>query len=278
MKPFQDSETTSTYINGAISLFAPPVMTRTHRYQITTQIDERLVLEKAQVSLDSQDTTIVRLVQTISNYPSAYVVLFSSNAASTTPKTIIGACFPGPLYINSTEVEDKKRMTRANISHLLFQLQPKFRLLRWTKPDMPLTALINTKGDKITLAEVATREGPEQLNVPYWIGHPTGQGASIRIDPQKKTATLASVDEQWYREVGAEGNNGLRKNWAVVIQDARMDIFTATGGVDQEVQTGRTAEAEDTPERVLYDLEPENEGPRVEGEDLRERIQGFGSS
>lgn len=273
----QAPEATLTYINGAISLFAPQIKTGNDYHQRTAQLDERIALEKAQVSLDSQSTTIVRLVQAISHHLSAYVVLFSSDAVSTTPKAIIGAYFLGPLYVTSTEAENEKCETRNYTSHLLFQLWPRFCLLQWTNPDVPLTDLINTEGNKVSLAKIATSEDLESLNVPYWIGHPMGQCAGLRIDPEKKTATLAGSDEHWYIDVSAEGNNGLSKNWEVTIQNARMDIFTVTGGVDQELKTGPIAKVEDLPKHRPHPP-PHALEHRVEGEELLERIQGFGSS
>lgn len=63
------------------------------------------------------------------------------------------------------------------------------------------------------------------------------QSDSLRIDPEKKTATLASGDGQWYRDLGADENNGSGKNWEVTVYNPRMDILMVTSGVNQELQT-----------------------------------------
>jgi len=145
--------------------------------------------------------------------------------------------------------------------------------------------LIKAEGNTVSLAEIAMREDLETLNLPYRIGEPRGQGGGLSIDPGKKMATLARGDGQWYKDVGGEGGDGLGKNWEVTIKNSRMDVFTITGGVDQELQNGRMARVEELPkpkdeapevETSKVDT-PEDKGPRVEGEALRKRIQGFGS-
>ncbi len=96
-------------------------------------------------------------------------MLFSSDAVATTPKTVIGAYFPDPLDVTITGAENEKRETRGNTSHLLFQLQPSFRLLRSGKPDVSITDLIKTEGQGVSLAEIARYEVPELFNLPYWM-------------------------------------------------------------------------------------------------------------
>ncbi|OBT83027.1 hypothetical protein VE02_07762 [Pseudogymnoascus sp. 03VT05] len=203
-----------------------------NRYHLgTIQQDARLALKRAEASPDSQDTSIVRLVQTLSRHPSAYIVLFSSDAVGTTPKTAIGAYFPGPLDVTITGAENEKRETQSNTSHMLFQLLPSFRLLRSGKPDISITDLIKTEGQGVSLAEIATNEVLESSNLPYWIGDGTSQRKGLRIDPQKKTAMLASGDGQWYRDLRADENSQSSKNWEVTAQNPSMDIFMVTSGV-----------------------------------------------
>lgn len=274
---------------GAVLLFAPQLMTEHRYHQVTAQQDkriERIAVEKAQVYPDSQDISIVRLVQAISRPSSGCIVLFTGDtAAIVSAAAVVGAYFPGPLHIASTKEEEEKCQTGTTTSHLLFQLQPTFRVLRWTKPGVSLMDLIKAEDDTVSLAEIAMREDSEILNLPYRIGELRGQGGGLRIDPGEKTATLASGDGQWYKDVSGKGDDGLGKNWEVTVKNSRMDVFTITGGVDQELQSGKMARVEDLPkhEDERHEIEtsrveaPEDKGPRVEGEALRKRIQGFGS-
>ncbi|OBT70954.1 hypothetical protein VF21_10226 [Pseudogymnoascus sp. 05NY08] len=225
-------ETMPTHINGAISLFAPQFMTENRYHLRTVQQDSRLALKRAQSSPDSHDTTIVRLVQALSRHPSACIVLFSSEAVGTTPKIVIGAYFPGSLNVSITRAENEKRETQSNTSHLLFQLQPSFRLLRSGKPNISITDLIKTEGQGVSLADIATNEVIGSPNLSYWIGDGTSQSEGLRIDPQKKTAMLASSDGQWYRDLMADENSQSKKNWEVTAQNPRMDIFMVTSDVN----------------------------------------------
>ncbi|OBT60744.1 hypothetical protein VE03_10877 [Pseudogymnoascus sp. 23342-1-I1] len=266
-------EAAPTHINGAISLFAPQLKTENRYHSRTVQQDTRLALEKVQVSPDSHDLTIVRLVQALSSHSSVYVVLFSNDVVATTPKTVLGAYFPDPLDLTITGAENEKRETRGNNSPLLFQLQPSFRLLRSGKPDISNTDLITTEGQEASLAEIATYELPELFNLPYWIGDGTCQSDGLRIDPEKKTATLASGGGQWYRDLRVDENNGSGKNWEVTVRNPRMDIFMATGGVNQKLQIKSITRVEGTSKYTPDTLES-----KVEGKELLKRIQGFGSS
>ncbi len=193
--------------------------------------DTRIALQRAQVSLDSQNTTVSRLVKGLSHNSSAYVVLFTGDATETTPEAVVGAYFPSPLHLADAEAENKKRETRGNTPYLLFQLQPTFHFLRWTEPDAPLVDLIKIDGNKLSLEEIASTEGSGSLNVPYWIGDPTGQGTGLGIDPEKKAATVTSGSQEHYRDAKVDG---FGKNWEVTIQNTRMDIFTVTSVMDRK--------------------------------------------
>ncbi|KAH8899992.1 hypothetical protein GQ53DRAFT_206193 [Thozetella sp. PMI_491] len=225
---------TETAIAGAISLFAPHINTDFRYYQKTDQEDIRIAAETGKISPDPQDTTIHRLVQGLSNDASGYVLLFTGDGFGPHQKAAIGAYLPGSLHTASIEAGGTRSEARGNASHLLFQLQPRFRLLQWTKPAPPLTDLIQSEGKKIALGEISTSEGSEPSVVPYWVGDPSGQGTSLRIDPGKKTATLAGGDQRCYREVKVGGNGGHEKSWEVVIQNTQMYIFMVASPADHK--------------------------------------------
>ncbi|KAI0013671.1 hypothetical protein F4779DRAFT_347726 [Xylariaceae sp. FL0662B] len=227
-------EAAPTYISAAISLFAPHFETEGGYRQTISKQDTRIALQQAQILPNSQNTTIARLVKGLSHHSSAYVVLFTSDAIGTAPEAAVGAYFPSPLLVADAEAENRKRETRGNTPHLLFQLQPTFRLLRWTKPDVPVVDLIKIDGNKLSLEEIASTEGLDSLNVPYWIGDPTGQGTGLGIDPEKKTATLTGGGEERHRDMKVGGKDGFGENWEVTIQNPRMDIFTVTSVVDRK--------------------------------------------
>ncbi|KAK5630168.1 hypothetical protein RRF57_005883 [Xylaria bambusicola] len=202
-------------ITGVISLFAPYI-------ELDSAGRQRSNMRKTQITLrpchstasGSLDATILHQSRTLSNSASAHVVLFTTSA-DTTPKTIIGGYFP-----TSTE----------RGAHVLFQLRPVFCLLRSTKPKMSLADLVKTEG-KLPSAQI---KGSELSSSPCWISDRMAPGAGIRIDPEKRTVTLARgtggcyTDVQFPNEEGSAGEDG-----GLTIQDARMDVFVVVGaGVD----------------------------------------------
>jgi hypothetical protein len=210
-------------------------------------------------------------------------------ATASIATAVVGAYFHSSAHITSTKEEEEKGLVGTNNPHLLFQLRPEFHLLRWTKPGVSTKDLIKAEVDTVSsLAEIATREDSETLSVPYRIGKPSGQGGGggLSIDPRKKTATLESGDGQCYIDVGGQGYHGLSRSWEVTINNSRMDVFTVTGGVGQELQNSSVARVEDLPKpkdeeppevEIVKVEPPEDKGPRVTGEALQKRIQGFGS-
>ncbi|TGJ80427.1 hypothetical protein E0Z10_g8334 [Xylaria hypoxylon] len=198
-----------TIIGGAISLFAPPIIVGRAGRQRPYEQDTRLTLEAVQVSPDSQDMTILRLRQILFDNSAAHIVLFTAAADGKNPKTVIGAYLP----------------IKLDVSHILFQLQPSFRLLRWSKRRMLPEDLINSE-EKASSEEVVLKE---DLELPYWIGAPLERGAGLRVDPRKKTATLTNSMGGCYVEVPVGGKENSEKSWNITIQQARMDIFTASG-------------------------------------------------
>ncbi|KAI1738409.1 hypothetical protein F4680DRAFT_426058 [Xylaria scruposa] len=213
MTKLQANELGLSNIGGIVSLFVPPIDVNSDRITSFNQRDTRLTLEAAtQVSSDSLDMSMSRLNGGISDYSSAYVVIFTTDAD--TSNTVIGAFFPIP----------------SGTTHMLFQIQPRFRILRWEKAEIPRVDLIKADA-KASLSDITTNEvsGPTG-NAPYWIGNSLEQGAGLRVDPNKETVTLTNTIGGCYTEkpsVGGKGNTG--ENWDVTIQQARMHIFTLAG-------------------------------------------------
>lgn len=211
-------------------------------------------------------------------------MLFTGDTIATASTAVVGAYFPRAIHITSTKEEEEKGRVGTNNPHLLFQLQPKFCLLPWTKLGVTIKDLIKAEDDTVSLTEIATGEDLETHNLPYQIGGPSGDGGGLRIDPGKKMATLGSGDGTCYEDMGEEGCDGFSKNWDVTINNSRMAVFTITGDVGQELQSKSVAKDEDLPvaedeasNTELVKVETsEDTGLRVEGEAFQKRIQGFG--
>lgn len=264
----------------AIALFIPhpEFSTRTQ----TTMQDVRIALEKStQSSQRPDDLTVTRLVKALKNDAHPHLMLLTSDG-TTTPATVVGAYFPGPLWLeaNGREMCEFKTGT----SHLLFQLEPQFRLLRWTCPDIPLTDIVNTHEEALSLEAIAASDQTSPTsNKAYWIGDPERIGPGLQIDPETRSALLTSnfTDANiegvaWYNDVGRDSDRGdkaPKKHWEVTVKLGLLNFFRVSCGIDADLATGRIIRAKD---QARYMREATK--PRIEGEELKKRIQGFGST
>lgn len=189
----------------------------------------------------------------------------------------MGAYFPRPL----SNAEAEKRELEPSTPHFLFQLRPKFRLLRWKGPHLPLTNIINTEDDAPLLGAVAARdEPPLESKKTYKIGDPERRGAGLCIDPETKSATLTSniTDTDsgkvvGYKPVYMTGNSNditADSNWEVAVKIDYFEIFRVKGGTDAHV----ASEGAKDQNRYAQDATEE----KIKGEELSKRIQGFGST
>ncbi|KAF2967832.1 hypothetical protein GQX73_g5761 [Xylaria multiplex] len=208
-----------TSIGGAISLFAPHIIVDHAGRQRSDEQDTRLTLEVAQISPDSRDTTLRRLRQSISDDSTAHIVLFTTTADINTPKTIIGAYLPSP---STTEVTNAHLPIKLETPHIIFQLQPSFRLLQWAKRQMSRADLITSGGE--VSADVIVPEGDSEL--PYRIGDPLGQGVGLRVDSRKRAVTFMKTVGTCYVEMPVGGEDDFEDSWDVTVQNAHMNIFT----------------------------------------------------
>lgn len=149
-------------------------------------------------------------------------MLFGSDSKGKIPKTVIGAYFPCPICSAYDENTHHFKM-----SLVLFQLQPVFRTIRLGKPVISITPSNELGEKKASLAEIVEREGSP--NIPYWIGAGTSKdGASIRVDPEKKTVTLVSGGRQWNGNFKAgEDYDDESDSWEVTVYDPWMEMYTA---------------------------------------------------
>ncbi|EFQ99291.1 hypothetical protein MGYG_02302 [Nannizzia gypsea CBS 118893] len=210
------------YVCGAISLFLPQ-WGNTHRDLYDYSEESNVILFESSRIPPSvpHDTTMVRLVQALFGHPDPQVVLFGSEAKGKTPKTVIGAYIPCPIC--SAYDEDTHRF---KMSLVLFQLQPVFRTIRLGKPVISITPS-NKPREKTSLVEMVEREGSP--NIPYCIGAGTSNdGASIRVNPEKGTATLVSGGRQWNGDFGnGKAEDDQLDSWEVTVHDPWMEMYTA---------------------------------------------------
>lgn len=280
--PSQPPEAIPSRILGAISLFVPqPVVSS--RSQTTMQ-DMRIALEKLNhPSQRSDDMTMTRLVKSLVQDPHPHLVLFTGKETVTRAGTVVGAYFPGPLWSEANGGEEKREF-KAGTSYLLFQLEPQFRLLRWTSPHIPLTNIIDTDGDVASLEAIAASdETSPKFSKPYRIGDPEIKGVGLCIDPETKSATLTSISTDddsgegvWCKDAYIDGDSGdktLNKNWDTTFKLDQLDILSVSGGIDANLATRRIIGAKDQARYLQEATEP-----KIKGEELTKRIQGFGST
>lgn len=247
----------------------------------------------------NDDLSLSRLVKALtqgssqSDHPlrcNLLIVLGNTSTPNPTP-VVMGAIFPGiPWTTNPTDTEGKKREWESKLttSHILFQLQPEFRLLRWIGSHMSLPADFICLDDKATgdgnnvqsLKDVVTDN--EISRKSYWIGAPEGTKAGLHIDPDRRIATLRTSttpnergNSGRYQDIDVErdgdGDVGLEEEFLFTV--SQIAAFKTEGGTHANVCSGETLTGKDY---SRYEHQ-ENEG-RIEGKELAKRIQGFGSS
>ncbi|KAI1274932.1 hypothetical protein F5Y07DRAFT_390319 [Xylaria sp. FL0933] len=205
-------------IGGEISLFAPHIPVDHAGRQRPDEQDSRITLVTEQVLAGPQDLTMLRLCQRLSDDSTAHVVLFTTATGCEAPKMILGAYLPAPNAINVTGINLPRKL---DASHILFQLQPTFRLLRWARCETPLANLIHPYGDESF--DEAAWGGDSGL--PYWIGAPQGQGAGLRVDPRKRTATLTNGEGGFHVKIPIGSDGDHETKGGVTVHNAQMHIF-----------------------------------------------------
>lgn len=167
-------------------------------------------------------------------------MLFNGTQDDSTVKAVVGAYFPGPLFVVDSSGNAKKRAGKGGTGddyppYLLFQLKPRFRLLRGDCT-IPLPNIVHMKDPAMSPEDACatTDRSGELRNMPYGIGkfnRGEDRNSDLNIDPEGRTARLASGGGLWFGEESEE-------NWEVVVKDCRMDILAVTGGLVREVKGG----------------------------------------
>ena len=258
---------------------------------------ERLDTPSSQVLSD--DMSLSRLVKALSrdssrpDHPAKYnILIVTGNTSMPIPTpVVIGAVFPDmPWATNTDNTKEKKweGSSKLTTSHILFQLRPKFRLLRWTGLHMPpstdfirLDHETTASGKDIKwLKDIATDSKISQKS--YWIGSPEGTKPGLHIDPDTRVAILRtfvtpseSGDGGRYGELGVErdvdGDAGLEEEFHFTA--SQIAVFKVKSGTHANVCSGENSTRKDDPRYGNQGNET-----RLEGDELAKRIQGFGST
>ncbi|GFG11546.1 hypothetical protein IFM5058_05494 [Aspergillus udagawae] len=184
------------------------------------------------------------------DYP--HILLFTGETCT----AVVGAYIPNTSSPHEAESQRKNSLLDTR-GHFLFQLYPRFYLLRSAKLRPSLEEVFHAERNVSSLSTVTT---DQRQPLPYTIGHEEG-GALLRVDPQGLTVTMAanltesSEEKPIYTNMGRDQD----REWELTVHPAQLHIL-------------RINPSASTP---TWGRNGSKEG--VSGEELRNRIQGFGS-
>jgi hypothetical protein len=274
-------------VHGAILLFAPQIKLEKRYTRTMAEKTEEIAITAMS---ETEDITISKLAQELSKLPSGSVVLFTGTKDGSLTKVVVGVYFPGPMFsINETSSTATKTLGTGGIRddyhrYLLFQLQPVFRLFRGDSRTA-LSKIIHSSDPIVSFDQVETDTSEALRNMPYWIGKPKmGQerNSCLDVDPESRTVRLVgqtSSDGVWYGGAYADG-----QSLEVMVKCCMMDILAITGGLcrgpeKEEIQspTDILKGAQDEAAVAVVLSQSEDDGIRLDREELSKRIEGFGS-
>ncbi|GIJ92602.1 hypothetical protein Asppvi_001880 [Aspergillus pseudoviridinutans] len=188
----------------------------------------------------TEDLGMDLLLEQIRGDDYSHILLFTDETCT----AVVGAYIPNP---SSHEAESQRRNSLLDAcSHFLFQLCPRFCLLRSTGLKSSLEELFCAELNASSLEKpTTTDQGPSPS---YSIGHEGG--ARLRVDPQGLTVTMV-VNLTESREENREQE--------LTVHPAQLHILRINPSASTPTWSGNGSK----------------EG--VSGEELRKRIHGFGS-
>ncbi|KAF7527828.1 hypothetical protein G7054_g10346 [Neopestalotiopsis clavispora] len=219
--PRPPAAASSHIIEAAISLFLPRLQFDVDFGRRLDKQDSRIILSEVPGSMDSYNLEMSRLTEALSPDASEYIVIFTGDDSKSASKAIIGVYLATAL----SEINLSPAHTMRESAHVFFQLQPVFRLLRDTRSCMQLADLVNKEEQDLSLAEDSTGKGAETPPIPYWIGHSSGQGPRLEIDPKKRTATLISGDAKFHANLKMDNLRNFSEANEFIVSNARMSVF-----------------------------------------------------
>ncbi|KAH7317636.1 hypothetical protein BKA65DRAFT_514871 [Rhexocercosporidium sp. MPI-PUGE-AT-0058] len=283
---------------GALSLFIPQTSALARYGERLSMDDTRIAFTETSPLSRTESTflSITRLAKALcekatrSRITSHYLVLFTSSSQQPTDSDpVLGIYLPGPLFTTDEhEGEAVYCVSRASSSDcLMLQLWSELQVAKWKGDGVDLVKMLSGDSSaahitELALARVAMGSPKNNENVlaeiPYWMGgqHSNSNAAEnlqtgLYIDPNKRTVTLTSKPLSPGKS-GFEPLRSDRETCMIEILNAEMHIFTVSG----EAIVG-----EWTKPSILQDLSRytrDEKAVLVAGEELKSRIEGFGSS
>ncbi|PYI00041.1 hypothetical protein BO71DRAFT_478903 [Aspergillus ellipticus CBS 707.79] len=211
-------EEVSPSILAAVSLFAP-IPELYDFAQARSAHDLRIAFRPVG---STSCLTFSDVVKALENEQNPQLILATNATSPGSSAMIVGAFIP-----SSPSAMDNINRRTIGETHLLFQLQPEFRILKWTNPHSLLTSLINST-DETGPAEVETTSA-EVSKKPYYIGEMGKQSARLHVDPEASTVTLyGSICEEssaaGYTYVTSHGNED--EDWEVAVEPSKMHVLS----------------------------------------------------
>ncbi|GFF87386.1 hypothetical protein IFM47457_07478 [Aspergillus lentulus] len=223
------------YILAAVSLLLPLGMDASGSTDCSLKLLPR-----------TEDLGIGHLLQHLRGDHHSHILLFTDATCT----AVLGAYIPN---MSNHEAESQSRSSLLEgRGHFLFQLSPRFSLLR-------STALVSSREELFYVESPSTTN--QRQSPSYTIGHAEG-GARLRVDPQSLTVTMvtnltASSEE---KEIYTDMCRGQDREWELTVHPPQLHILCMHPST-----SART-----------WNRNGSKEG--VSGEELRNRITGFGSS
>lgn len=190
--------------------------------------DRHISHNKVGASQDEPILSLPSLVHRLQNMPDSHLILATNLHDPHAPATVIGSFIPSLLCAMS-DSSSGTRSRKTGDAHLLFQLQPDFRLIRWERPQTLPKTLIKTNYELASLHAVDAESGQQTCMKPYYIGdskrstarlliHPEGSSVSLHGSKDLSTAAVGR-----YREVTRSDTGD--KDWEVVVQHCTVHMF-----------------------------------------------------
>jgi hypothetical protein len=242
---------------GSIALFIPhPVVSTLWEERGE---DRRIALEDPILLPD--DVTASDVSGALSKDTGPHILLVTGTNTATSEPTVFGAYLPQESGV---------------ALHLLFQLRPRFRLLKWSGTQEKQMYTIDIANEAPSLNSVPSLQEAVDKNRPFCIGQST-ECNCIRVGPGKRLATLMgfprNVENLELLKHNDSGSNDMtqRENVEVIFSD--ITILRVSGSMATAVPgLMNSSWTSDPPAGIA-----ESPEVRIQGEELRRRIMGFGS-
>lgn len=237
-------------ILGSISLFIPhPVVSTLTE---SRRDDRRIALEDPiSLSDEEEGTMAMRVTEALAEDAHPRVLLVTGIDTATSRPTVFGAYFPSE--------------STGNVQ-LLFQLRPRFHLHN-----------ISIAGDSLSPDPAPGLHVSVDNSIAFCIGQPAGEGNCIRIDPSKRLATMIlprHAENFGFSKHLESGLNDMRRSENVEVVFSDVTILKVSGSAP----TVLPCPSKPSYTKGLPAVTQERAEIRVQGEELRSRIVGFGSS